>query len=307
LKEIWRYQRDGSSARTSLQHAEFAPDGRHIAIVGTVGGIALLDTHAGKEVREYVELSKYGRTARERVVVARFAHQGKLLIAGRGTSTNLGVWQASTGKPVREIEVSNGNIQTLSVGMGDEVLVGYPDDLRLVNFKTGRTVRVWPLAGRGINTSVLDQSGDALYWGGRERTIFVGRVTQTDPVAELRGHAGGVVGLALSTAGDLLASVSVDRHLILWDTEKRAQRAKAKGHTEPILSVDCSSDGSRIATSGINAVRMWDRSGKCVAGDDANDRDKKFWRYYRSVCFSSDGQRLVTAASDGVVQVWQVP
>ncbi len=36
------------------------------------------------------------------------------------------------------------------------------------------------------------------------------------------------MGLALSAAGDLLASVSVDRHLVLWDTVKRAPIAKGQ-------------------------------------------------------------------------------
>jgi hypothetical protein len=93
---------------------------------------------------------------------------------------------------------------------------------------------------------------------------------------------GGLISVALSQDGKLLATGNADRHIRLWQVRTGQQLLTLRGHTNWVRSVAFSAD---------QTVRLWDvLNGECL---------KTFIRptnQVYSVAFSPDGQTLARAA-----------
>ncbi|MBZ5654311.1 MAG: TIR domain-containing protein [Acidobacteriia bacterium] len=115
----------------------------------------------------------------------------------------------------------------------------------------------------------------------------------------LRGHSGGVNGVAFSPDGKRLATASDDQTAKVWDAESGKELLTLRGHSRPVCGVAFRPDGKRLATAcGDQTAKVWDaESGKELltlrSHSDVVD----------GVTFSPDGKRLATASADGTVQV----
>ena len=93
----------------------------------------------------------------------------------------------------------------------------------------------------------------------------------------------------------------------VWDIEKRRHlfETRAPGST-PILTLDYSPDGSKVATAGVStAVQIWDvtqEPPKVVQTLDAG-RDS---RPIRCLAFSPDGTLLASGGNDSTVRIWDL-
>jgi WD40 repeat protein len=118
----------------------------------------------------------------------------------------------------------------------------------------------------------------------------------------LRGHAGGVQGVAFFSAGTRIVSGSDDGTVRVWDAETGAELLCLRGHEAGVRSLACSPDGTRIL-SGANdcTVRLWDsRTGAELACLRGHARD------VRCVAFSPDGRMAASASVDKTVRLWDL-
>ena len=64
------------------------------------------------------------------------------------------------------------------------------------------------------------------------------------------GHGGPVKDVALAPQGDLLASVSFDYSVVLWDSADFGEKYRLLGHNAPVVTAAFSPDGRFLATGG---------------------------------------------------------
>jgi WD40 repeat protein len=119
-------------------------------------------------------------------------------------------------------------------------------------------------------------------------------------------HTGGVLAVAFSPDGRVLASAGVNGRLQLWDVESRQQLGEPlTGHTGgAVTGVAFSPDGQVLASSGLDGtVRLWDPA---TASQTALLTGPGHTAQVNAVAISPDGQVLASAGADGTVRLWDV-
>jgi WD40 repeat protein len=117
----------------------------------------------------------------------------------------------------------------------------------------------------------------------------------------LSGFANDVLRVAVTANGHYIAAVNVDGALKVWDATTGLEDLAFGVEQQKITSVAFNPSGTYLATGNRDAlVDLWDvRKGM------------KLWRYKgryncRSLAYTADGTRLVSAGSDGTIKILDV-
>jgi len=127
------------------------------------------------------------------------------------------------------------------------------------------------------------------------------------PVKTLNRHTDGVMSVAVSPDGKVLASGSRDKTILLWDTESWQIRGPLTGHTGDVVDLVFSPDGTRLASVAVAKdtcfVRLWDvATAKPAKPGTLGGESPGMW----GVDWSRDGARVVCAGWGQTVHVWEV-
>jgi len=94
--------------------------------------------------------------------------------------------------------------------------------------------------------------------GGDDEVVKVWGVDDGKVHQELPGHRDTVTSVAFTPLGDLLATGSDDRSLILWDTASWRPTGRYSPDTKRVLDLAFNADGTQLATGGgEGVVRLW--------------------------------------------------
>ena len=122
---------------------------------------------------------------------------------------------------------------------------------------------------------------------------------QAQEVTELEGHRAAVSAVAFRPDGLCVATASFDHTVKVWDVAEGKVVQTFNGHQARVLTLAWSPAGARLASGGLDGVRLWDAtSGK--PGPALESRDK----CVQCVVFTPDGRRLISCGDSGVVEVW---
>ncbi|KAF3908503.1 hypothetical protein ABW21_db0205184 [Orbilia brochopaga] len=231
-----------------------------------------------------------------------FSPDGKLLASAAELSMKL--WDSSSGALRQTIEDAK-EVKTMSFSPDGKLLAS---NLRHMH---GCTTRLWSIEGAPLG-------------------ILEGHTTEMHSVAP-----------AFSPDSQLLASITKDRNINLWDTTTRALLQTLIGHTKEITAVAFSPDGSLLASSSQDqTIRLWDiTTGRTVHTENCNEdflvavfslngkalasasgsvltlRDITTWTLQQTIevgsnilaiAISPDSRSLVSGSADGRVRLWDV-
>jgi len=118
----------------------------------------------------------------------------------------------------------------------------------------------------------------------------------------LTGHKSQVIKLAFLPSGDILASVSADGTLILWNVKTGKLVKKLSDPKDSFGAFALSDDGTLLAKSGQhNSVRIYD-----LVNNKALLTLKGHENFINQMVFSPDGKYLATVSDDKTLVLWDV-
>jgi len=309
----------------------FAPDGKTIATgngTGTSGEIRFYGMPKG-DLRLTVK-------APSQVNALAFSPDGKTLVSGTGflqsPASAVGgaqVWLVATGEQTG----------TLAGAERVELSVAFaPDGATVASAGLDGVIRLWDLqarqlkreitVGRCVKCVIFLPDGKTVVSGGGsghsgDGDLVLWSAETGELKRALKGHTLVVNAVAVSTDGNLLASVSEDEMLKLWDTQTgnlkhninmRHEYSSVYNKFFPFAyrkakAIAFSPDGRTIAIGGTEDCMtvLWDVATASVKRvlPGVLDEDVRPLRPVTSVAFSPDGKLLASGSEDGTLRVWQ--
>uniref|UniRef100_A0A3B3HJD7 Dynein assembly factor with WDR repeat domains 1 n=1 Tax=Oryzias latipes TaxID=8090 RepID=A0A3B3HJD7_ORYLA len=164
--------------------------------------------------------------------------------------------------------------------------------------------------------------GDKIATGSFDRTCKLWCAQTGSCLHTLRGHLAEIRCLAFNPQSTLVATGSTDASAKLWDVKRGKEVATLKGHSAEILSLCFNSVGSQLVTgSSDQTLAVWDvateRLVHMLAGHAGEISNAQFnWDCSLivsgsldntcKICFSPQGNTILTASSDKTARLWDV-
>jgi WD40 repeat protein len=288
----------------------FSPDGKMLAS-GREGGVKVWDFATGKEL---MSLAQGG------IVQSVTFNTDGTVIASAGSNQCLVLWNLSASKSILRLQEPDDHRTTLySVRFSPDSrsLVTASDHLRLWDASSGdltktaglndrfKTPQANFLAGRAY--AVFSPNGKSIAVGdfhGNGQDAGKVSIYETATLKLLgtlsAGYSKGVLSVAFSPDGKLLASGSENGAIRLWDLSTATESQTFSRQSEKIWSVTFSPDGTLLATgSDDGIVKVWE----VATGKEL--RTLKAGTPTYTVVFSPDGKSLVSGGLNGLITVWE--
>ncbi|BAZ38650.1 WD-40 repeat protein [Calothrix sp. NIES-4101] len=212
------------------------------SILVTSNGKTLISASGDKTIKfSDLKTGKIQRILKAETTALAISPDGKTLFSGGENGGKIRLWNLATGKQIRSftpplpkdafspqqkasapiaLAVSNDGQMLLSGGY-DDSFQSAPlqqtdgKSFKAWNLKTGKLVHNFSL---GANVDVLAISPDSKTFvaGGLGREVVLSEMQTGKTVTELKGHAGGIYGLAFSRDGKTLYSGSGDKSIKVW-------------------------------------------------------------------------------------------
>ncbi len=328
---------DGARERTVRAHGaptvrvRFSPDGTRIATVSEDATARIWSAGSGALMFDLPHRGRLNAVAFDteglRVVTAELDHHTAVVW---NVPTTAGIIMRGHDEWVHDASFSpdgtrvasasrDGTVRIWSADSGLEQLVlrGHqgsvysvrfsPDGSMVASGARDGSVRLWDLE-TGSLARELRIHTDSVYdlaFLGSDRVASVSvdgsiRVSSTRDGSESWSHQGAVPLNTIAVAGDALAVGDSSGAIEIWHLQDGQRIRRLEGHSQPVFSVDYSSDGSLLVSGSIDGTAiLWESStGRRVREVARLDRG------ITAVDFSPDNARIVTACEDSAVRVW---
>ncbi len=210
----------------------FSPDGARLASASMDKTIRLWNASTGEHLETI-------RGHDEPVISITFSPRGEQLASSSRSTVRL--WSASTAEPVATLHGHESEIVT-SIAFS-------PDGAWIASGSHDATIRAWEAStGKQLNATIRIWDAST----GKQLNMFRSRQESVSSVA------------FFPPGGHRLATGSMDRTIMIWDTTSGEEVAELRGggrwRGSPIQCICLSPDGSRIAAgcSVDNKIRIWD-------------------------------------------------
>jgi WD40 repeat protein len=272
----WELLRTFSGHHGAVMQIRFSPDASHIASVSEDGTIKIWDLGPAREL-----ITSHNHS--NRVTAISFNQEGNRM-ATFGWDGLAIIWEVTDS--ITEPRLKLLRTLDLSAPVNDGSFS--PDGSVLATGSADGNVTLWQT-----------ETGQKL------QTILAYDVSEMDGL-----FVAGVVGLAFSPDGTLLATGGVDGVAKIWELDSGQLLTSFDGHgpaipgmsMQGINRVAFTPDGSQLVTAGNDGyVILWSIGSGNALLKLSDGSSSAF-----AVAFNSDGSRLATTRDDGSVQVWDL-
>jgi WD40 repeat protein len=235
----------------------------------------------------------------EPVTAVEFSRDGSI-IASAGYDKTVRVWRVDTR---REERLLRGEAQMLALHLGPGGSVACGD--------IAGTIRVWGAAGTeplrrlpsaGPVHALAVDAGGRIFAGHEDGVVRVWGPGDEAPELEVAAHERAVLAVAVSAAGDLLATASLDRRVRLFDARSGALVRELGAHEGPVFALAWSPDGALLASGAHDrTIALLEvASGRRVATLRGHAEA------VYGIAFEPHGRWLASASKDATVRRWHI-
>ena len=297
-KVLWQAE----GRETGINSIAFSPDGKTLAAASADNALRLLDHRTGKSLLTLKEPD-----APPKVVA--FSPDGTMVAAG-GDDGNIVLWDTKTGKALRKWLAHADRLTSVTFSPDSKVVVtGSRNDF---------AIRLWDAGtGRAINQpGGHTGAGDWLHFPDGERLLSMGRDTRLlewelstardkgrlfpgplGPNSAVNLRTASNDGRMVALASNAIVGAKADAAIRMVDTATGKQIRTLGGLREGVWSFCFSPDGTRLASSSKDGIRLW---------DVASATQLHLLEGGVGALTISPDSKILAAASNGKISLWDV-
>ncbi|MBT6153106.1 MAG: hypothetical protein HOK71_09535 [Planctomycetaceae bacterium] len=285
----------------------FHPQGKQLASVGEDGTLRIWNIATAPKL-----LAGHAKS----VTAVSVSPTGKLLATG-SADNSVRLWNMANGAAVRTLSGHTAAITGLSWSA---------DETRLASSSADKTARLWNVAdgkqlaqfaghAAAVNDVALSPNGATLVTAAADKLIKVWNVAEVikaatekkegnadaaNTVRDFAGHTKRVNSVLVTANGATAVSGSGDGTIRFWNMAD-GKTARNINTGTPVHDVAISPDGKLLASAGADkTIRIYNSAdGKLVTSLTGHAQP------VAGVAFSRDNSRIIGAAADGIVGIWE--
>ncbi len=185
-----------------------------------------------------------------------------------------------------------------------------PDEKQLLTLSLDGTIRLWDtkmgqllhlLNGSVFSAAAFSPNGKRIIAGNVRGEIWMFNSRTGKTVDSYSVHQGRILALACHPNGRRVVTSAWDDRVKISDVKSKKVVRILKEHKEWVRTVAVSPDGKYIATgSDDKSIQIWNQEGEFVTSLTGHTGP------IQSVCFSINGQKLISASRDGTLRIWDI-
>ncbi|HUC85705.1 MAG TPA: tetratricopeptide repeat protein, partial [Candidatus Acidoferrales bacterium] len=309
---IWNAQSRQPLTSVNCVSAQFSPDGQRVVTVGPDYAVRVWNAHTGQLLTDPLRHAFMVKSAQ-------FSPDGDRIVT---VSAETWVWDARSGrallpKPLQHRTMANWAQFSPD---GDRLVTAWADGTASVwDAQSGRELLELPHGDFNfVNSAQFSPDGKRIVTLTQDGVARLWDASSGQQSAQLGGE---VQSAQFSPDGSRILTTS-GTTARLWDALSGQPLTEPLQHVSAVKSAQFSPDGKRIVTAAGSVARVWDsqtgqelmeplshgrsaRPGEFKRGIYGSEVIGVIW-FVDSAQFSPDGRRIITAADDGVVRIWDV-